>query len=336
MTQEQQAIEYSRHLGPVSSEQIQAALDRFDLGKLLHVRPVQQGVNGQTLFINSTAGAWVFRGKPHFPGQFERERFFTDLLHTHTQAPVPWPYRVESTADLFGWAFVIMPRMPGMQFGYGKVQARLSDEDWRGIARACGEVLAELHQLQWPPWPEHPFPFPVVAGDAGVSPQAYAASYLAKITEALENARQLSPKLDEADIAWLQQQIETNQAALLVPFRPCFVMEDFKDGNLTISRAGGHWRVSGVFDYMFAQFGDGETDLSRSIANFAGRDIELARIFLHAYQQRRPLRAGYRERYRLYMLCERFGLWVWAQSQGQNWGTLREMFGSLLSLDLFE
>ncbi len=335
MTPDQQPITYSRHLGPISTEQLQSALERFGLGVLLNVRSVQQGVNGQTLFVTSTLGAWVLRGKPHFPGQFERERFFTDLLHTHTQAPVPWPYLIDSSNDIFAWPYVIMPKMPGMQFGYDKVQQRFTDDDWRGIARACGEVLAELHQLEWPPWPEHPFPFPAIAGDMGTAPAAYATSYLAKITEALEKAALLTPGLSHADVTWVKQVVDTNKAALLVPFRPCFVMEDFKDGNLTISHTNGHWRISGVFDYMFAQFGDGETDLSRSIANFAARDIELARIFLQAYQLRRPLRAGYLERYRLYLLCERFGLWVWARTQGQNWCTMREMFGSLLEMDLF-
>ncbi len=64
--------EYSKHLGRLRDDQLQAALDRFELGKLVSANPVRLGNFGQNLFLTSTAGEWVLRGNPLSPEQFVR------------------------------------------------------------------------------------------------------------------------------------------------------------------------------------------------------------------------------------------------------------------------
>jgi len=85
-------FEYSKHLGLLSPGQFQAALDRFGLGNFLHAEPISFGLFGQNVFLTSTEGEFVLRGRPHFPWQFPTEQFFARQLHDRTKVPVPWPY----------------------------------------------------------------------------------------------------------------------------------------------------------------------------------------------------------------------------------------------------
>jgi hygromycin-B 7''-O-kinase len=133
-----QTREYSKRLGLLSSAQFQAALDRFDLGELIQAEPVPFGNFGQNVFLTSTKGEFVLRGAPHYPWQFPKERFFSQLLHERTPVPVPWPYLLDPGDDILGWSYAIMPRLPGVQLIDPHVQNALGAEDKRGIARAMG------------------------------------------------------------------------------------------------------------------------------------------------------------------------------------------------------
>lgn len=307
------------HLGEVSPEHVARALARFQLGELVGLAPVRQGVAHQTIFVDAASGPWVLRGKPHFPGQFERERCFTDLLHTWTRAPVPWPYLHDPGEDIFGWSYVLMPRLPGRQLGYAETQAALTPRDWHGIAEACGAALAEAHRLTWPPWPAHPFPFPAVFGQPEQLGEGYALAYAASVEEALEAVRSADPAALVEDEGWVRQVLAEARPALATPGQACVVLDDVKDGNLTVDQVEGAWRVTGMFDYMFAHFGDGETDLARLYDQLAGRDPALGLAYLDAYRRARPCRPGFELRQRLYVLRDRLAILAYAREQALPW-----------------
>lgn len=144
------SFEYSKHLGLLSHDQFQAALNRLGLGNFLHAEPIPFGLFGQNVFLTSTDGEFVLRGRPHFPWQFPTEQFFARRLHERTKVPVPWPYLVDPLEDIFGWSYVIMPRMPGLQLANPEVKGKLGEKDRRGIAHAMGENLALMQKLTWP------------------------------------------------------------------------------------------------------------------------------------------------------------------------------------------
>ncbi len=127
---------YSQRLGKLSEQQFQAALDRFQLGCLISTEPVGPGNFGQNIFLMSTQGAFVLRGAPLDPVQFPCERWFMQQLHEQTQAPVPWPYVLDRSTDLFGWSYVIMPRLPGLSLADHEVKQRRTSLERRRIAGA--------------------------------------------------------------------------------------------------------------------------------------------------------------------------------------------------------
>ncbi|MDP6358611.1 MAG: hypothetical protein QF473_26060 [Planctomycetota bacterium] len=101
-------MKYSERLGQIRNQSFQLALDRFGLGDFVSAQAIPHGLFGQNVFLTSTEGEYVFRGHPLYRGQFETERFMAERLHKETDAPVPWPYLVDGSDDIFGWAYTIM------------------------------------------------------------------------------------------------------------------------------------------------------------------------------------------------------------------------------------
>lgn len=77
---------YSQRLGEITIQQFQA-------------EAVPYGNFGQNVFLTSTTGKYVFRGKPHYDWQFASEQFMANLFHEKTSIPVPYPYYLSRT----GW-----------------------------------------------------------------------------------------------------------------------------------------------------------------------------------------------------------------------------------------
>ncbi len=329
---------YSQRLGIISDTQFQSALDRFHLGRFIQAEAIPFGNFGQNVFVSSTTGKYVFRGNPHFWWQFPTEQFFTRQLHERTHVPVPWPYLIDPTPEIFGWSFAIMPRMPGLQLADPQIKKQLGLVDRRGIAQALGENLARMQEVTWPfagrynaasdtvePFElahELAWPFPIEANVWLASMEPTIVTYSERVKECLRhhltrarecNATTTTP----GDIFWVEELIAEAQGALDVPFEPCFVMEDYKEGNLVVAQHDKRWQVSGVFDLMEAHFGDGEADLSRPIAEYLKEDSQLAGEFFTAYRKHKLLRPDFARRFPIYMLLDRVILWEFFQRH--NW-----------------
>lgn len=245
-------------------------------------------------------------------------------LHEHTTVPVPWPYLLDRSEDIFGWSYILMPRMPGLALSDSLVKQGLDEQARREIARAFGTTLAQLHALEWPRAGNYDPAIDTIQPFGGT----YSEQLIADIRQLLEAGRRATAKTTVEDRAWVDELIVQGRDALDEPFHPRFVMGDYKETNVVVERTETAWRVSGVFD-IHGSFGDREADLSRPIACYIDEHMpQLAREFLQAYQASRPLRPGFRERFPLHMLKERLAIWEWAQRVNNIWWqpdlTLRE------------
>ncbi|MFI5278024.1 MAG: phosphotransferase family protein [Ktedonobacterales bacterium] len=306
---------YSQRLGPISVAQLQAALDRFDLGAFVRAAATSGGLFGQNLYLTSDQGEFVLRGKPHYPWQLPTEQFFARLLHERTVAPTPWPYLLDPADDIFGWPYALMPRLPGLLFADEAWQATLNQADRLSIAAAMGETLADLHTLTWPTAGRYN------ADTAQVDPEpdGFGGRVIAHIEELLTEALTYPTYTTRADVDWARALIATGRDALAVPYQPCVVMEDFHTGNVTIVRDLEGWSVGGVFDLMTLSFGDGEADLARQGRLYVYDDPALAQSFFAAYLARRPPRAGFRRRFAIYLLCDALILWTFCLRRDDIW-----------------
>jgi fructosamine-3-kinase len=296
--------EYSKRLGVLTAEQLDAALARFDLGTLVDAEPAPTGLFGQNVLLESTRGRFVLRGCPHYDWQFPKERFFARLIHERTSLGSPWPYRIEEATDIFGWSFAIMPRLPGEP---GIPEGR---EEGRSYAEALGLALARLHELEW----KEAGAYDLAADSVRPYPVSQAERVTGLIRERVATCRALRAEATtEADVEWVESVVAANQAALDEPFAARFVHHDFKPNNTLAVRDGSGWRVTGAVDLMEGYFADAEEDLVRTVAALALGDKGRLQPFTDAYRARQELRPGFAERYRIYQLLDCLVIWEYGQ-----------------------
>ncbi|HEX2592767.1 MAG TPA: phosphotransferase, partial [Rhizomicrobium sp.] len=169
---------YSDRLGAIRDAQFAAACERAGVGRFVRAAPTTAGLFGQNVFVTTSDGEFVLRGAPHWvkgPNdadyrqedrwQFTKERWFAQQLHEHTRVPVPWPMFHDQASDIFGWPYLLMPKMPGQCSDERGIKKTMSADDRHGIAVALGENLAEMQRLTWPS-----------AGDFGIDSIAFEAA----------------------------------------------------------------------------------------------------------------------------------------------------------------
>jgi len=316
--------EYGPRLGEITSEQFQEAFHRFGLGQFLAAEPIPTGLFGQNVFVTSTEGEFVLRGKCHYDWQFPKERFIAQLLHEQTDVPIPWPYLLDPSTDIFGWSYIIMPRLPGLQLARFDVRGALFQKDKHGIAAAMGETLALLHAATWLWTGEYSLREDTIT-PLGMPYEEWIAR---GIHQDIGAARKHSDRTTAADVAWVEQVLMRGWDALGEDYTPSIVHHDFNYDNAVANQIDSRWLITGVFDLMEAYAGDPEADLCRLAAMYLDEDSALARTYVQSYLRCRPPRAGFSERFPVYMLLDRLIVWSYAQANDVNWWdrslTLRE------------
>lgn len=294
---------YSARLGEISDAQFQHALDRLDLGELVRATAVPFGLFGQNVFLTTSRGEFIFRGAQHGDWQFAKEVFFARLLAEKTIAPVAWPQWLEASPEIFGWPYIVAPRLPGRALADPIVIAGLATDDRLQIARAQGETLAALQTLTW-----------AAAGDfdmatGGVEP--FEGGHLAHLIGEVRSqaaAADTSGSLTPEDHAWIEGVLD--QAASVTEAEPAvYLHNDFSLNNILAERRGGAWAITGVVDLMTSCFGGGEADLCRQAANYLDQDPALTKALIGAYRGAGGGGPDAQARAPLYVIYERLLLW---------------------------
>lgn len=308
-------MEYSKRLGEISDEQLQKALDKFDLGKFIKAEPIAFGNFGQNLFLTSSKGEFVLRGKPHYPWQFKSEQFTADLFHQKTKVPVPWPYLVEEDVSIFGWSYCIMARLKGLQLKDKTVYEKLTTNDKTEVAIALGNNLAEMQKLTW----EYSGKYDLERNTIKPFDKKWEQWVIDFTNDLVLKSIKHGGKTPKEDVEWINQIINDGKEALQIPFVPTFVMHDYQIGNIVVDKVNGKWQVTGLFDLMENYFGDGESDLSRVFVAYSEENEELAYMFLNSYLSKTKVRPDFEKRWSIYMIMDRLVIWEWAQRNGKCW-----------------
>jgi len=286
-------------LGAITESQIQEAFHRFSLGDVIAVSPTSNGMGGQNLFVTSTSREYVFRGNPLYPGQFAKERFFAHLLHTQASLPVPYPYHVDDSAEIFVWSYAIMPRLPGATLSALEAEAPLSQRDLHAITHLLAETLAQLQEATWPHVGEyHPETDTIVPLAGSLTDRESGFVHIR-----LAWARDRTGRIDEADVRWAEEVLARGRTAVDHPPAPTVVLHDYQVGNMVFAREADHWSVTGVFDFAEAYIGDPEVDLARTINGLLhGGHVDLAHLLVQDYDRLRGIRPGLADRLATYLL----------------------------------
>jgi hygromycin-B 7''-O-kinase len=300
--------EYSKRLGSISAKQFQMALEHFDLGQFIHAEAIPFGLFGQNVFVTSSAGEYVLRGAAHYDWQFPKEQFVANVLHERTAVPVPWPYLLDTDETIFGWkyGYVLMPRMPGLQLANRAMLATISPHDRKAIAYSLGENLREIQLAHWQFAGQYEYKTRTVEPFK----HGFEGWLIGELSYLLQQSLAYNTGATQADEAWVERIIQNAEAALKVPYTPVLVMHDYKEANLTVTKQGDRWKVSGVFDLMEALFGDGELDLVRQTVSYMDeKELTWAKSFLDGYQKHVPVRPQANQRSALYLVYDRMVVW---------------------------
>lgn len=283
-------------LGKLSDAQLQTALDRFDLGRLVSTEAFTQGLFGKNVAIVTDADRWVLRGHPWPPNsdeQFRRERFWASSIREHCDVPVPWPFHIDTDESLFGWPYQLTPWMPGIQ------------ERNATNAAALGRDAAKLRAVifdSFGDWASATDAIQPFAGDA--------IEWMAKRTDRSIEAVERGPRpLVDSDRAFVHALIPDELDVV-----PTYVHHDLKIDNCVFTDD----EVSGLFDLCEGVIGDPIENLARAMWDLARFDVSLAVTFLHAYE----LAAGVevpRARLRSYVLLDLLVIWEFAVRQTPPW-----------------
>ena len=318
-----EAKEYSKRLGTIRDSQFESVASRWNLGRFLRAEPVTSGLFGQNVFVTTSEGEFVLRGAPHWVKdvgeteyrredrwQFTKEKYFAGILHQRTKAPVPWPMLHDEASDIFGWPYLIMPRMPGECFEDRNILTKLGSDDRRGVAIALGETLAEMQSFAGP-----------FAGDFGTTsiqlephPDGVTGQAMAELRE-MTNSTLEAGSITSAEIAWIETLVQRASAA--APNRPCtYVHCDYKLNNLTLKTFDQVWRVTGLFDFHEARFADGALDLVRQACAYLDSEPEQARTFIESYRALVPRDESRREVMPFYVANDRMKIWAYFTRPG--------------------
>jgi hygromycin-B 7''-O-kinase len=244
------------------------------------------------------------------------------VIHQETDVPTAWPYLIEPSEDIFGWSFAIMPRLSGIRSTSPDVEGGPSGAAGTAAANALGAGLARLHRATRPQAAIYDPAIDALrprSGEPGPLPMWSWWGFHKSTPEFLAECVR-SGVVSANDGSWAQAIVDLNSEALKVPFTPTLVHHDYKESNVVLGVGQEGWRVDGVFDLAEAYFGDPEEDLARPVFEYISASLgtearphhpEGAREFLRAYCRQLPLRAGYRERFQLYMLRDCLLIWEW-------------------------
>jgi hygromycin-B 7''-O-kinase len=295
----------SNKLGEVTNEQLQLMLNRFNLGKLISSEKTSKGVGKQTIFVLSSSGEYVLKGNPLFEGQFIEEKFYVDNLLRRTELPVPFPYLIDESGDLFGWSYYIMPRLPGRHINEPGFEAGLSVVDKKQIAELLAICLKELHSWKVDKYGE----FDPKNRNVRPFEGSYKTWLYDRIRYWLEDAKKYSV-ITPRDIEWVEELLAASEGVFDDLRSPNFVMGDFKADNILVQDKTNGWSLSGIFDFTTGYFGDGIADLPRMIAMYLDDgEEEVAKQFITVYFKCSEAKEAFVERFRVHMLHQRVLDW---------------------------
>lgn len=93
-------------------------------------------------------------------------------------------------------------------------------------------------------------------------------------------------------------------------------MQDYKDGNMCVTKNRGKWRVTGLFDLMEARFGHQLEDLPRQYAAYLdAQRPDLVSAFLSGY----GLTDGDLGLFNCFMVIDRLIVWEYGVRAGKWW-----------------
>lgn len=304
-------IDCGQRLGRVSLKQFSKATQKHGLGDCVNAVPVQAGTFKQNVALKTDRGEWIFRGCSHYSWQFPKERFFADLIARETIAPVPLPYFVDDSLDTFDYDYALMPRMPGVQLSDQAWAKTLSALEKKEIALELGRFLRDLQTYPAPFFGE----YDEIADGVVSYGKMYSDEVMSRAETLIHRSNSVAVSVANSEVDTILGMLEKHLSEVNTS-QPVIVMQDYKYGNMCVTKNRGKWKVTGLFDLMEARFGHQLEDLPRQYAAYLGAQRpDLASAFLAGY----GLTDNDLGLFNCFMVVDRLIVWEYGVRVGKWW-----------------
>lgn len=302
----------SNKLGDITNEQLQQMLNQHNLGELISAKRTDNGAMGQTMFVHSSKGDFVLKGNPLFPGQLKEEQFFVNNISKCSNISVPTSYIIDNSKSIFGWSYAIMPKLRGKHLNDREVADELINDDKEQIAEIIANTLSQLHSWSVDICGE----YDSKTNSLKAFEEGYTIWLFNRIRYWLKDAEKYS-EITFGDIKWVDDVLQHAKDAFDQFDTPTFVMGDFKPGNFLVLYEGQEWKISGVFDFTNAYFGDPLADLIKILTIYIDNDeLHEAKYLIKVYTADTDNKEQITERLKVHMLMQRILDWGCAKAIG--------------------
>ncbi len=218
-------------------------------------------------------------GRPRHRG-FEHEFRVLDWYRQHTRFPVPQPYGVDVSGDVFDGSCLMMERLPGANLG----QVHLSPGERRALQRDMAGIVARLHEHRRARYGSALQP-------AAEGKESWLEEFAPRIRSEFDAA---APRLSTKARHSIEALLDELPDWLPEFGEPTLVHGDLWATNIIVRPDAP--RVSGFVDggasYCEVEFELAYLLVFRTVGN----------AFFDAYSRRHPLRSGFMRRCRVYWL----------------------------------
>lgn len=218
-----------------------------------------------------------------------RERVRLDYLRRHTSVPCPEAYLQDSSCRIVPYPFLLLERLPGVNFE----SAQLQPAERITIERELAEALLDLHSHTRDTF-----------GDLDEEPgeSEWVNIFMPMLTDIRRDMDDFLPAeiLDVVDHA-----LPFAKVALREQGTPTLVHNDVWAGNIMVEQRRDGWHLTGLLDPVGLRYADVEMELA-----YLQAFDTVGQPFFDVYTSQRPLRPGYELR-RLFYWLHTYMLHVW-------------------------
>ncbi len=232
---------------------------------------------------------------------FDRELEAYRLLDGQSVVPLPNLLAQGTYPDQISWPYLVLEFCPGRAIR--EVRGELSREDKLSVARDLGRILRAVHKT--PLRNLHSLDARPHAWRAFVKKRK-AACMDELAAHPTEESRQ-PPRLLKNVLAELPALFESVEPLVPSGFAPCLVNGDLTDDHLLLVREDPGWRISGLIDWADTCAGAFEYEWVALWLSLCGRDADMFRETLLAYDPSLRLDEAFRRRMLAYTLIHTFG-----------------------------
>jgi hygromycin-B 7''-O-kinase len=230
---------------------------------------------------------------PFLIHDFHREIETYDLIDTALDPYLPEIKAHGFYPDKIDWAFMVMEFLPGRPIR--EVREEIPREDKAAVAQELGWYIRRLHKV--------PLDDAKVIETSATAWFKFLKERRKKCLEELRDKTALPlPVLRE--IFYL---LASDVFRVADDFQPSLLNGDFTEDHLLLEKRLGQWRISGLIDWADSLVGAVEYEWVALWFGLCGQDVLMFRDIMKAYDSKRRLDRGFRNKMMAYTFIHRFG-----------------------------